>query len=83
MHQKRSTDQEIKSLPDIEKLRLVISILADLTKPDPEIYRIWAMKPKALGAYKTVVSTFPRRGMPSTETKRILSLIGAARGCDV
>lgn len=34
--------QEIKSLPDIEKLRLVDAILADLDRPDPEIDRIWA-----------------------------------------
>lgn len=35
-------EQEIKSLPDIEKLRLVDAILADLDRPDPEIDRIWA-----------------------------------------
>ena len=34
--------QKIKSLPDIEKLRLVDAILADLDRPDPEIDRIWA-----------------------------------------
>ena len=28
---------EIQSLPDVEKLRLVDAILADLDKPDPEI----------------------------------------------
>jgi putative addiction module component (TIGR02574 family) len=33
---------EIQSLPDVEKLRLVESILADLDKPDAEIDRIWA-----------------------------------------
>lgn len=33
---------QIKKLPDIEKLRLVDAILADLDKPDPEIDRIWA-----------------------------------------
>ncbi len=33
---------EIKSLTDVEKLRLVDAILADLDKPDPEIDRIWA-----------------------------------------
>jgi len=33
---------EIQGLPDIEKLRLVDVILADLDKPDPEIDRVWA-----------------------------------------
>ena len=33
---------EIQSLPDVEKLRLVESILTDLDKPDAEIDRIWA-----------------------------------------
>jgi hypothetical protein len=40
-----STDKlvkEIKSLPDVEKLRLVDAILSDLDRPDPEIDRIWA-----------------------------------------
>ena len=35
-------EQEIKSLADVEKLRLVDAILADLNRPDPEIDRIWA-----------------------------------------
>ena len=35
-------EQEIKSLPDVEKLRLVDAILADLNRPDPEIDRVWA-----------------------------------------
>jgi hypothetical protein len=35
-------EKEIKSLPDIEKLRLVDVILSDLDKPDPELDRIWA-----------------------------------------
>ena len=34
--------KEIKSLPDVEKLRLVDAILVDLDKPDPELDRIWA-----------------------------------------
>src|SRR4029434_87371 len=34
--------QEIRELPDAEKLRLVDAILTDLDKPDPEIDRIWA-----------------------------------------
>ncbi|MCZ6623393.1 MAG: addiction module protein [Deltaproteobacteria bacterium] len=33
---------EIHVLPDIEKLRLVDAILADLGKPDSKIDRIWA-----------------------------------------
>lgn len=33
---------EIRELPDVEKLRLVDAILADLDKPDPEIDRVWA-----------------------------------------
>ena len=35
-------EQEIKSLPDVEKLRLVDAILADLDRPDPEIDGVWA-----------------------------------------
>jgi len=34
--------EEIKSLTDGEKLRLVDVILTDLDKPDPELDRIWA-----------------------------------------
>jgi putative addiction module component (TIGR02574 family) len=34
--------EEIRELPDIEKLRLVDTILSDLDKPDPEIDRVWA-----------------------------------------
>jgi hypothetical protein len=46
-------EQEIKSLPDIEKLRRLDVILADLDKPDPEIDRIWAEKArKQWAAYK-------------------------------
>ncbi len=33
---------KIESLPDIEKIELVDSILMQLDKPDPEIDRIWA-----------------------------------------
>lgn len=32
----------VHDLPEIEKLRLVDTILADLGKPNPEIDRIWA-----------------------------------------
>jgi putative addiction module component (TIGR02574 family) len=44
---------EIRGLPDIEKLRLVDAILADLDKPDPEIDKIWAEEArKRWAAYK-------------------------------
>jgi putative addiction module component (TIGR02574 family) len=46
-------EQEIKSLSDAEKLRLVDAILADLDRPDPEIDRIWAEEArKRWDAYK-------------------------------
>ena len=38
--------EEIRKLPDVEKLRLVDTILSDLDKPDPEIDRIWADEPR-------------------------------------
>jgi putative addiction module component (TIGR02574 family) len=34
--------EEVRKLPDVEKLRLVDTILSDLDKPDPEIDRVWA-----------------------------------------
>jgi putative addiction module component (TIGR02574 family) len=34
--------QEIRELPDVEKLRLVDTILSDLDKPDAEINQVWA-----------------------------------------
>jgi len=34
--------EEIKALTEVEKLRLVDAILADLNKPDPELDCIWA-----------------------------------------
>jgi putative addiction module component (TIGR02574 family) len=44
---------EIHGLPDIEKLRLVDAILADLDRPDPEIDRVWAKEArKRWAAYK-------------------------------
>ena len=47
-------EQEIKTLPDIEKLRLVDAILADLDRPDPEIDRVWAEEArKRWDAYKS------------------------------
>ena len=33
--------EEIRSLSDVEKLRLVDAILTDLDKPDPALDRIW------------------------------------------
>jgi putative addiction module component (TIGR02574 family) len=44
---------EIHSFPDVEKLRLVDVILADLDKPDLEMDRIWADEArKRWAAYK-------------------------------
>jgi putative addiction module component (TIGR02574 family) len=44
---------EVQALPDIEKLRLVYAILADLDRPDPELDRIWAAEArKRWAAYK-------------------------------
>jgi putative addiction module component (TIGR02574 family) len=34
--------EEIRDLPDVEKLRLLDAILSDLDKPDPEIDGVWA-----------------------------------------
>jgi putative addiction module component (TIGR02574 family) len=46
-------EQEIKALPDLEKLRIVDAILADLNRPDPETDRIWAEEArKRWDAYK-------------------------------
>ena len=46
-------EEEIKALADVEKLRLVDAILADLERPDPEIDRIWAEEArKRWAAYK-------------------------------
>jgi hypothetical protein len=36
--------EEIRDLPDVEKLRLLDAILTDLDKPDPEIDRVWAVE---------------------------------------
>ena len=45
--------KEILDLPDVEKLRLVDTILTDLDKPDPEIDRVWAEEArKRWAAYK-------------------------------
>jgi len=49
---------EIHDLPDVEKLRLVDAILADLDKPDPEIGRVWAEEArKRWAAYKARQAT--------------------------
>jgi len=46
-------EQEIKSLADVDKLRIVEAILTDLDRPDPEIDRIWAEEArKRWDAYK-------------------------------
>lgn len=46
-------EQQIKALGDVEKLRLVDAIMADLDRPDPEIDRIWAEEArKRWAAYK-------------------------------
>ena len=45
--------QEIRELPDVEKLRLLDAILTDLDKPDPEIDRVCAEEArKRWAAYK-------------------------------
>jgi len=33
---------KIRTLPDVEKIKLVDSILTQLDRPDPEIDRVWA-----------------------------------------
>ena len=44
---------EIKSLPDLEKLRLLKEILEQLDRPDSEIDRVWADEArKRWAAYK-------------------------------
>lgn len=44
---------EIHDLSDVEKLRLVDTILEDLDKPDPEVDRVWAEESrKRWAAYK-------------------------------
>ena len=45
--------EEIRELPDVEKLHLVDTILSDLDKADPEIDRVWADEArKRWSAYK-------------------------------
>lgn len=45
--------EEIRALPDAEKLRLVDAILTDLAKPDPVIDAVWFEEArKRWAAYK-------------------------------
>ena len=45
--------EEVRELTDVEKLRVVDTILSDLDKPDPEIDRVWADEArKRWSAYK-------------------------------
>jgi putative addiction module component (TIGR02574 family) len=45
--------EEFRELQDVEKLRLVDTILSDLDKPDQEIDRVWADEArKRWSAYK-------------------------------
>ena len=53
---KRAQDvvEEIRALPDTEKLAVVDSILLELDRPDPEIDRVWADEARARWrAYRT------------------------------
>ncbi len=44
---------EIRDLPDVEKLRVVNTILNELHKPDPEMDRVWGGEArKRWAAYK-------------------------------
>jgi hypothetical protein len=46
--------EEVRRLPDLEKLALVDEILAELDRPDPTIDRLWAEEAgKRWSAYKT------------------------------
>ncbi len=46
--------EEIRILPDTEKLQLVDTTLADQDKPDPEIDKVWAEEArKRWEAYKS------------------------------
>ena len=40
--QTREIAEQVRSLPDVEKLALVDEILADLDRPDPVIDKVWA-----------------------------------------
>ena len=45
--------EEIRKLSDVDKLRLLETIVSDLDKPDPEIDRLWADEArKRWAAYK-------------------------------
>ena len=60
-------EQQIQSLSDLEKLRLVDMILADLDRPDPEIDRIWAEEARERwAAYKA-------GGLPTVSYEDVMS----------
>ena len=66
-----SLEQEIESLADADKLRIVEAIRADLNRPDPEIDRILAEEArKRWDAYKAgrLGTVFLKRSCPNTET---------------
>jgi hypothetical protein len=50
--------QQIKLLPDVDKLRIVDSILNDLDSPDPEIDRIWAQEARKAGGRQSRAATY-------------------------
>lgn len=46
--------EDLRDLPDVEKLCLLDAILTDLDKPDPEIDRVWAEESRECwAAYKS------------------------------
>lgn len=51
---------EIHALPDVEKLQLLDTTLADMDRPDPEIDRVWAEEArKRWAACKAQIPTVP------------------------
>jgi len=42
-------EEEIKSLPDADKVRLVEAILIELDRPDPGLNRVWAEEARKRG----------------------------------
>jgi len=43
----RDVVEELRALPDTDKLAVVDSILLELDKPDPELDRVWADEARA------------------------------------
>jgi hypothetical protein len=43
----RDVAEQVKLLPDVEKLTLINELLAQLDRPDPEIDRVWADEARA------------------------------------